>query len=90
MLNFPIGGGTSGHFLGAKSTRAFSRAGELWQPQLFQRQPFEAYADRPLLDEAIERSEHLMATHEVAPLGDDVEAHVAEVIRRHAAAARGA
>ena len=82
--------GIGGHFLGAKSTRAFSRAGELWQPQLFQRQPFEAYADRPLLDEAIERSEHLMATHEVAPLGDDVEAHVAEVIRRHAAAARGA
>ncbi len=79
--------GIGGHYLGRRSTRAFSRAGELYQPELFQRLPFDTYADRPLLKEAIERSEHLMATHEVPPLGDDVEGRIARVIAGHAARA---
>lgn len=78
--------GIGGHYLGRKSTRVFHRAGELWEPEIFQRQPFDVYAGRSLLDQAIERSEHLMATHQVAPLGEDVEAHIAAVIRGHAAA----
>jgi trimethylamine--corrinoid protein Co-methyltransferase len=78
--------GIGGHFLGCKSTREFARKGELWQPQIFQREPFDAYAERPLHDEAIERAETIMATHEVAPLPDDVEDHIATVVSRHAAA----
>ena len=77
--------GIGGHFLGRKSTRTFSRAGELWQPGLFQREPFDTYAKRSLHSDAVERSEHIMATHEVAPLPDDVEAHIAGVVARHKA-----
>jgi trimethylamine---corrinoid protein Co-methyltransferase len=77
--------GIGGHFLGRRSTRGFMRAGELWEPDVFWRAPFETYAGRGLLDDAIERAEHLMATHEVAPLADDVERHISRVIERHAA-----
>jgi len=78
--------GIGGHYLGRKSTRAFHRAGELWEPEIFQRKPFDAYAGRSLHGEAIERAEHLIATHEVPPFADGVEAHVAEVIAVHATA----
>jgi trimethylamine:corrinoid methyltransferase-like protein len=78
--------GIGGHYLGRKSTRAFHRAGELWEPEIFQRKPFDAYAGRSLHGEAIERAEHLIATHEVPPFADGVEAHVAEVIAAHATA----
>jgi trimethylamine--corrinoid protein Co-methyltransferase len=77
--------GIGGHFLGRRSTREFARAGELWQPALFRREPFDAYAQRSLHDDAIERAEHVMATHEVPPLSDDVEHHIADVVARHAA-----
>jgi len=81
--------GTGGHFLGRKSTREFSRAGELWQPSLFQRLPFESYVGRGLLDEAIERAEQIMASHEVPPFPDDVQRHVDGVVARHRAAGGG-
>ena len=70
--------GIGGHFLGRRSTRAFARAGELWQPRLFQREPFDVCAQRSLHDAAIERAEDIMATHAVPPLSDDVERHIAE------------
>ena len=74
--------GIGGHYLTRRSTREGRRRGELWEPSIFRRLPFETYAGRTLHDEAIERAEHLMATHEVEPLPDDVERHVAEVIDR--------
>jgi trimethylamine:corrinoid methyltransferase-like protein len=41
--------GVGGHFLGARSTRHFYRAGELWQPRVFQREPSETYSHRSLV-----------------------------------------
>jgi trimethylamine--corrinoid protein Co-methyltransferase len=72
--------GIGGHYLGAKSTRQFYRAGELWQPQLWQRQPFEQYAGTSLVREAAARAEELIATNDVPPLPDDVAKHVDELI----------
>ena len=43
--------GIGGHYLGCRSTRAFSRS-EVWRPQVFQRGTFEEFAGRPLAEEA--------------------------------------
>jgi trimethylamine--corrinoid protein Co-methyltransferase len=72
--------GIGGHYLGRKSTRQLYRAGELWQPRLWQRQPFEQYVDRPLVAEAAARAEELIATSDVPPLPDDVARHVDRLI----------
>ena len=60
--------GIGGHYLSRRSTRDGRRRGELWKPSIFRRQTADSYAGTTLKDEAIERAEHLMATHEVAPL----------------------
>jgi trimethylamine:corrinoid methyltransferase-like protein len=72
--------GIGGHYLGRKSTRAFYRAGELWQPKLWQRLPFEQYAGTSLVKEAAARAEELIATNDVPPLPDDVAKHVDDLI----------
>ncbi len=72
--------GIGGHFLGRKSTRRFYRAGELWQPQLWQRQPFEQYAGTSLVKEAAARAEELISTNDVPPLPEDVARHVDTLI----------
>jgi trimethylamine--corrinoid protein Co-methyltransferase len=73
--------------LGRRSTRTLSRAGELWRPSLFRRGPWEEFAARPLAADAAQRARELIASHEVPPLADDVEAEIAQVIAsyRHAA-----
>jgi trimethylamine:corrinoid methyltransferase-like protein len=76
--------GVGGHFLGAKSTRRFSRAGEIWQPRVFQRAPFETYAGRSLAQDAAEQARELLAAHAVPPLGDDVVAEIDRVIESYA------
>jgi len=78
------GVGIGGHYLGRRSTREFHRAGEAWQPALWQRGPFEQYEGRPLVEEAVARADELLATHEVRPLPDDVEAEIDAVIERYA------
>jgi trimethylamine--corrinoid protein Co-methyltransferase len=72
--------GVGGHFLGEKSTRRFYRAGELWQPRVFQRDPFETYADRTLVQDAAEQALELVSTHNVPPLADDVVDEIDRVI----------
>lgn len=72
--------GIGGHYLASKSTRQFYRAGELWQPQLWQRQPFEHYVGTSLVREAAARAEELIATNDVPPLSDDVAKHVDDLI----------
>ncbi len=67
--------GIGGHYLARRSTRTRYRAGELWQPQLWQREPFERYVDRPLVKEAWERAQALIAASDVPPLPDDVARH---------------
>ncbi len=76
--------GIGGHYLGRKSTRRFHHGGEVWQPALWQRGPFEAYEGRPLVAEAAARAEELLRTHVVEPLPEDVAAEVGAVIDRYA------
>lgn len=76
--------GPGGHYLGRRSTRQLHRAGEVWQPAIWQRGPFEAYEGRPLAEEAAARAEEVLRTHEVLPLSDDVAAEVDAVIERFA------
>jgi trimethylamine--corrinoid protein Co-methyltransferase len=78
--------GIGGHFLGRKSTRAFSRS-EVWRPSAFQRGTFEEFVGRPLAAEAAARARAILAEHEVPPLAEDAERHVDDVIARWAARA---
>lgn len=80
--------GVGGHYLGRKSTRVFHRAGEVWQPVLWQRGSFEAHEGRPLVEEAAAYADELLRTHEVPPLPDDVAAEVDAVIERYARSVR--
>jgi trimethylamine--corrinoid protein Co-methyltransferase len=79
--------GIGGHFLGRKSTRAFSRS-EVWRPQVFQRGSFEDQSapGRSLIEEAVERARYLLATHAVAPLPTDADAEIDAIVARHEAA----
>ncbi|HZL65114.1 MAG TPA: trimethylamine methyltransferase family protein, partial [Thermoleophilia bacterium] len=76
--------GVGGHYLGRRSTREFYRAGEIWQPRVLQRGPFEAFANRPLVSEAAEQARAILGGHAVAPLPDDVVREIDEVIGRYA------
>jgi trimethylamine--corrinoid protein Co-methyltransferase len=76
--------GIGGHFLGRKSTRAFSRS-EVWRPRAFQRGTFEEFAGRPLAHEAAARARDILAAHEVPPLSEDADRHIDEVIAGWAA-----
>ena len=79
--------GIGGHFLGRKSTRLNART-EIWRPEVFQRGSFEEHQapGRSLLEEAVARAHHLLATHEVAPLSEDAQREIAAVVARHEAA----
>jgi trimethylamine--corrinoid protein Co-methyltransferase len=75
--------GIGGHFLARRSTRRFSRGGELWQPALWQRGPFEQYAGRSLVRSAWERAQQLIDANDVPPLPDDVRRHCDELVGRY-------
>jgi trimethylamine--corrinoid protein Co-methyltransferase len=79
--------GIGGHYLARKSTRAHARS-EVWRPEVFQRGTFEEHRapGRSLLEEAVARARHLLATHEVAPLSDDAEREIEAVIANRKAA----
>ena len=49
-------------------------------PAVLRRGTFEASRGRTLVQDALERARELLATHEVAPLPDDVDRHLDEVI----------
>ena len=72
--------GVGGHFLGARSTRQFYRAGELWQAQLWHRESFEHYVDTPLVKDAWDRAHELIEKNDVPPLPEDVQRHVDALI----------
>jgi trimethylamine---corrinoid protein Co-methyltransferase len=77
--------GIGGHFLGAKSTRRFYRAGEMWQPKTFRRQPFDSYVGSSLVKEAKERAEEIIAANLAAPVPDETLAAVDGIIARYRA-----
>ena len=72
--------GIGGHFLARRSTRRLSREGELWRPQLWRRANFEQYAGSPLVKDAWERAQTLIAENDVPPLPDDVGRYVRATI----------
>lgn len=76
--------GVGGHYLARRSTREFYRGGELWQPRVLQREPFESYGGRTLVADAAAQARALLATHEVPPLADDVADEIDAVIARYA------
>ncbi len=73
--------GIGGHFLARRSTRQRARAGELWNASLWQRGPFEQYADTSLVRDAWDRAHELIEKNDVPPLSEDVERHVERLIR---------
>jgi trimethylamine--corrinoid protein Co-methyltransferase len=77
--------GIGGHFLGRRSTRERQHTGELWQPHLWQRGPFEQYATTSLVRDAAARAEELIAGNDVPPLPDDVQRHIVGLIKRYLA-----
>ena len=77
--------GIGGHYLAAKSTRRFYRAGELWQPKTYRRAPFETYAGSTLVREAQARAEEIIAADLKTPVADDVLAAADAVIARYRA-----
>jgi trimethylamine--corrinoid protein Co-methyltransferase len=79
LLEDIIDVGIGGHFLGRKSTRAFSRS-EVWRPAAFQRGTFEEFAGRPLAHEAAASARDILARHEVPPLPEDADRHLDGVI----------
>jgi len=76
--------GIGGHFLNCKSTRKFART-EVWRPSFFHRGAFEEFKSKPLIPDAVEKARHLIDTHEVTPLPDDVEKHIQKVLADWAA-----
>jgi trimethylamine--corrinoid protein Co-methyltransferase len=79
--------GIGGHFLACKSTRQMLRGGELWRPALWRREPFEQYGRTPLVKDAWERAQTLIADNDVPPLPDEVRHRVRGLIDTHLAAA---
>jgi trimethylamine--corrinoid protein Co-methyltransferase len=76
--------GIGGHYLGSKNTRRFSRT-EIWQPEVFQRGTFNNYVGKPLVEQALERAEEILAGHEPAPLPAGAEDRIQSVLDEWAA-----
>lgn len=70
------------NFLGHKHTRKYLRSGELWVPTISQRQTYEQWAAKGLKVEELakEKAKNLLATHQPAPLGNEVEKEFAQII----------
>ena len=77
--------GPGGDFLGERSTVAGTREGEWYVSKLGLHATFERWdaAGRPmLLEEAREKVEHILATHQPLPLGGDAERELDRIQKR--------
>ena len=77
--------GPGGNFLGERSTVRGARGGEWYVSQLGWHDTFEAWeaAGRPtLLEEAREKVDHILATHQPLPLNGDVEQELDRIQKR--------
>jgi trimethylamine---corrinoid protein Co-methyltransferase len=79
--------GPGGHYLAAKSTRTFLRAGEMYQPQAYQRISYDQWqaAGQSDIERAAAQIAEILATHEVKPLPDGAEARFGDILARAAA-----
>ena len=69
----------------ATTTRRRSRGGELLRPRLWRREGFDQYAGTPLVKDAWERAQELIADNDVPPLPDEVRARCRSLIDGYAA-----
>jgi len=77
--------GSGGHFLGEKSTIANMRSGEWLIPRLGVHEAQESWemaGKKDILEEAREKVEHLLSTHEPLPLSDEVEKELDKIQKR--------
>ena len=79
--------GPGSHYMGRRSTR--EHAHDAWQPSVLRRGTFEAAQGRSLIQDALQRAHELLAAHEVAPLPDDVDRHLDEVVASYRRLALG-
>ena len=70
--------GPGGHYLSRRSTRELRAT--VWQPGVFRRGTFDSYSGRTVVADALERAHAVLAEHQVAPLADDVQAGIADII----------
>jgi trimethylamine:corrinoid methyltransferase-like protein len=77
--------GPAGHFLAEASTVDALRGGEWYISDFGVHESFEDWeaAGRPtLLEEAGEKVDHILATHEPLPLDDEVERELERIVER--------
>jgi trimethylamine--corrinoid protein Co-methyltransferase len=70
--------GPGGHFLKAKQTRRFMRAGELYVPRLLLREPYDTWSieKKSELERAVDAVEAILAEHRPKPLPAGAEASI--------------
>jgi trimethylamine---corrinoid protein Co-methyltransferase len=78
--------GPGGHFLAAKSTRRFMHAGEVYQPQAYQRISYDQWRalGRTDVEALAVRAAEVLATHQVKPLPPGAEERIADIMSRAA------
>jgi trimethylamine--corrinoid protein Co-methyltransferase len=77
--------GPGGNFLGEKTTVAALRSGEWLIPKIGVHQTFEAWVKAgkvDILEEAREKVDHILATHQPMPLGEEVENELEVIYKR--------
>jgi trimethylamine--corrinoid protein Co-methyltransferase len=77
--------GPGGHFLGEKSTAVNMRSGEWLIPRLGVHESQESWEKAGkinILEEAREKVEHLLRTHEPLPLSDEVKKELDKIQKR--------
>ncbi|MBT3190113.1 MAG: hypothetical protein HN736_08495 [Anaerolineae bacterium] len=77
--------GPGGHFLGEKTTAANMRSGEWLLPNIGVHQPRQAWENagkKDILEEAREKVDHLLVTHNPLPLGEEVEKELDKIEER--------
>jgi len=77
--------GPGGNFLGEKSTASNMRSGEWLFPHLGVHEPLNSWelsGKKDILEEAREKVDFLLSTHEPLPLGDDIEKELDKIENR--------
>jgi len=77
--------GPGGNFLGEKTTAASMRSGEWLFPSLGvhdTQQAWEQSGRKDILEDARERVDELLKTHQSLPLGDDMEKELTSILKR--------
>jgi trimethylamine--corrinoid protein Co-methyltransferase len=84
MLDLIAEVGPGGHYLKAKQTRTYLRAGEHFVPDLFVRSSYEAWLADPRseVERATERVEDILASHRPLPLPDGAAEAMEDVLAR--------